>query len=166
MRFIPQLLCTLYIATNCVTLNMDAPTIKTVVLTTFLILAPLAFRILFFYVCHQLAKDLFFFGLHFAPFACRAFVVIPHEVKRPVDEQKENFFLSWDPCRRGMAPGRIRGDHHVAKHSGAFRFFYFHGKRNHIGGALTLEILAVEAGDFLVAREHDADLGILTSQDA
>jgi hypothetical protein len=43
-----------------------------------------------------------------------AFVIVPDQVKNPVDQQKENLFLRLDPGRGSLAPGGIGGDHHIA----------------------------------------------------
>ena len=89
-------------------------------------------------------------------------------MKNPVNQQKEDLFLRLDPDSRGVPPGGVRGDHHIAQDVGLnfLRLLPPHRKGNDVGGAWAPKILIVQEGDLVIVHDHDADLGVFTSQGA
>jgi hypothetical protein len=85
-----------------------------------------------------------------------------------VNQQKQDFVPGPDPRGAGMPGGGVRGYDHVAQEGSLkiSRLSFLEGKGNDVCRSWAPEIPAIEAGDLGIVHDHDADFGILTSQDA
>lgn len=72
-------------------------------------------------------------------------MVMAHEVQDAVNQQEENFFLCLPVNSCGLTPGCFCRDDHISQNPGIDRRGHpgTHGKRDDIGGTVTVKILTV-----------------------
>lgn len=107
-----------------------------------------------------------FFPFHFVPFSSWSFMVVSHKMEDAVDEKEQNLILNPDPRLQGLALGCFGRYHNISQEPPARRDLFFDRERkgNHIGGAISSEVLVVEAGNDRIIDQDDTQLMIPTSQ--
>lgn len=95
-------------------------------------------------------------------------MVMTEEMENAVDHQENNFFPCFPAGGMRLAFGRLRRDDHIAQkmRRKVRGIDGCHGESDDIGRPVAFQILPIQAGDFFIVHDDDADFACFTPQGA
>jgi len=118
-------------------------------------------------------QEFLLFPGHFAGFPASPFMVIPNEVKDPVDDQEQGHLFSVQPEPARLPLSCFSGDNYVSEEirmkgetgpAGHIPAAFPHWEGNDVGGFVPSEIALIQPLNLDIIDEGDTDFGIRQGQ--
>jgi len=106
--------------------------------------------------CHQAALS----GEHAARFGGGALVVLAKQVQDAVNEEDADLFFDRGATFLCLPGGRVEGDDDITDEAATVARGGVDGKREHVGRPVCFPVTSVQAMDFLIPYQCNAQLGI------